>query len=538
MSRPVEISFTAIASEGLAERAGRIAILVPENGRLPSGLPRAAREAAARALASEAWKGTKPGQALELAFPAGMAAEALQLVALPRRADALTARKAGAAIGARHGKAELTVLAGDHPHAAEVALGLALRAYDFSAYKTARTEPAAGGDLPAEPPVSLSRTGAAEDARLSDAATPDEPEAGAAPGVTPRGKVCFMHKDPEELARKARAGAARAEGVFFTRDLVNEPANVLTTSDFADRLLAMRELGLEVEVLDQDELARLGLRALLAVGQGSETPSKVVVMRWQGGGDEPPLALVGKGVVFDTGGISIKPAAGMEEMTMDMGGAGVVAGVMRTLALRRARANVVGLVGLVENMPDGRAQRPGDIVRSMKGDTIEVINTDAEGRLVLADVLWYAQDRFKPRAIVDLATLTGAVIIALGHDNAGVFSNDDAFAAKFLAAARAEGEGAWRLPLGPSYDKLIDSRLADIKNTGGRPAGSITAAQFLQRFVREGTPWIHLDIAGVALPPGETPMAPKGATGWGVMALDRLVRDDFEAAGPADQAQG
>ena len=538
MSRPVEISFTAIASEGLAERAGRIAILVPENGRLPSGLPRAAREAAARALASDAWKGTKPGQALELAFPAGMAAEALQLIALPRRADALTARKAGAAIGARHGKAELTVLAGDHPHAAEVALGLALRAYDFSAYKTARTEPAAGGDLPAEPPVSLSRTGAAEDARLSDAATPDEPETGAAPGVTPRGKVCFMHKDPEELARKARAGAARAEGVFFTRDLVNEPANVLTTSDFADRLLAMRELGLEVEVLDEDELARLGLRALLAVGQGSESPSKVVVMRWQGGGDEAPLALVGKGVVFDTGGISIKPAAGMEEMTMDMGGAGVVAGVMRTLALRRARANVVGLVGLVENMPDGRAQRPGDIVRSMKGDTIEVINTDAEGRLVLADVLWYAQDRFKPRAIVDLATLTGAVIIALGHDNAGVFSNDDAFADRFLAAARAEGEGAWRLPLGSSYDKLIDSRLADIKNTGGRPAGSITAAQFLQRFVREGTPWIHLDIAGVALPPGETPMAPKGASGWGVMALDRLVRDDFEAAGPADQAQG
>ncbi|MBY0136845.1 leucyl aminopeptidase [Paracoccus yeei] len=538
MSRPVEISFTAIASEGLAERAGRIAILVPENGRLPSGLPRAAREAAARALASDAWKGTKPCQALELAFPAGMAAEALQLIALPRRADALTARKAGAAIGARHGKAELTVLAGDHPHAAEVALGLALRAYDFSAYKTARTEPAAGGDLPAEPPVSLSRTGAAEDARLSDAATPDEPETGAAPGVTPRGKVCFMHKDPEELARKARAGAARAEGVFFTRDLVNEPANVLTTSDFADRLLAMRELGLEVEVLDEDELARLGLRALLAVGQGSESPSKVVVMRWQGGVDEPPLALVGKGVVFDTGGISIKPAASMEEMTMDMGGAGVVAGVMRTLALRRARANVVGLVGLVENMPDGRAQRPGDIVRSMKGDTIEVINTDAEGRLVLADVLWYAQDRFKPRAIVDLATLTGAVIIALGHDNAGVFSNDDAFADRFLAAARAEGEGAWRLPLGPSYDKLIDSRLADIKNTGGRPAGSITAAQFLQRFVREGTPWIHLDIAGVALPPGETPMAPKGATGWGVMALDRLVRDDFEAEGPADQAQG
>ncbi|WP_353143847.1 leucyl aminopeptidase, partial [Paracoccus sp. (in: a-proteobacteria)] len=238
-----------------------------------------------------------------------------------------------------------------------------------------------------------------------------------------------------------------------------------------------------------------------------------------------------KGVVFDTGGISIKPAAGMEEMTMDMGGAGVVAGVMRALALRRARANVVGLVGLVENMPDGKAQRPGDIVRSMKGDTIEVINTDAEGRLVLADVLWYAQDRFKPAAMVDLATLTGAVIIALGHENAGVFSNDDAFATAVLDAAKAEGEGAWRLPLGPGYDKLIDSRLADIKNTGGRAAGSITAAQFLQRFVRDNTPWVHLDIAGVALPPSETRLAPKGASGWGVMTLDRLVRDRFETRG-------
>ncbi len=334
--------------------------------------------------------------------------------------------------------------------------------------------------------------------------------------------------DPEAVARKARDGAAVAEGVFFTRDLVNEPANVLTTSDFAARLLAMGELGLEVEVLDEDRLAELGMRALLAVGQGSESPSKVVVMRWNGGGDEPPLALVGKGVVFDTGGISIKPAAGMEEMTMDMGGAGVVAGVMRTLALRRARANVVGLVGLVENMPDGRAQRPGDIVRSMKGDTIEVINTDAEGRLVLADVLWYAQDRFNPAAVIDLATLTGAVIIALGHDHAGVFSNDDALADALLGAARTEGEGAWRLPLAPAYDELIKSRLADMKNTGGRPAGSITAAQFLQRFIRKDTPWAHIDIAGVALPPGETTLAPKGATGWGVMTLDRLVRDRFE----------
>lgn len=533
MTHPVEISFTATDVAGLAERPGRVAILVPKAGRLPAGLPRPTREALTRALASDAWKAVKPGKALELAFPAGLKAEALQLVLLPADADVTAARTAGASIGAKLGKAQTVVLAGNHPRAAEVALGLALRAYDFSAYKTKKSEngTTVENEAPTEPAASTSHTGAPEDARLSDAAGTVEAGQDATPGATPRGRVTFMHQNPETLARAAADGAALAEGVFFARDLVNEPANVLTTSDFADRLLAMRELGLEVEVLEQDELAKLGMRALLAVGQGSESPSKVVVMRWNGGGDAAPLALIGKGVVFDTGGISIKPAAGMEEMTMDMGGAGVVAGVMRALALRRARANVVGLVGLVENMPDGKAQRPGDIVRSMKGDTIEVINTDAEGRLVLADVLWYAQERFKPAAMVDLATLTGAVIIALGHENAGVFSNDDAFATAVLDAAKAEGEGAWRLPLGPGYDKLIDSRLADIKNTGGRAAGSITAAQFLQRFVRDNTPWVHLDIAGVALPPSETRLAPKGASGWGVMTLDRLVRDRFETRG-------
>ncbi|MGB0905627.1 MAG: leucyl aminopeptidase, partial [Mangrovicoccus sp.] len=250
---------------------------------------------------------------------------------------------------------------------------------------------------------------------------------------------------------------------------------------------------------------------------------------WNGGGDEAPLALVGKGVVFDTGGISLKPAAGMEDMTMDMGGAGVVSGVMRALALRKAPANVVGLVGLVENMPSGNATRPGDVVKSMKGDTVEIINTDAEGRLVLADVLWYAQETFSPAAVIDLATLTGAIIIGLGHDKAGVFSNDDTLCADFLAAAAAEGEGAWRMPLDPAYDKLLKSNIADMKNIGGRPAGSITAAQFLQRFVKDGTPWIHLDIAGVASVKSDTTYAPKGATGWGVLALDRLVRDKFEA---------
>ena len=253
------------------------------------------------------------------------------------------------------------------------------------------------------------------------------------------------------------------------------------------------------EVLDEKELAKLGMRTLLSVGQGSDSPSKVVVMQWNGGekGDAP-LALVGKGVVFDTGGISLKPAGGMEDMTMDMGGAGVVAGVMRALARRKAKANVVGLVGLVENMPSGTAMRPGDVIKSMKGDTIEVINTDAEGRLVLCDVMWYAQERFKPAGMIDLATLTGAIIIGLGHENAGVFSNDDTLCNAFLKAASAEGEGAWRMPLGQGYDDLLKSRIADMKNIGGRPAGSITAAQFLLRFVKDGTPWIHLDIAGVA----------------------------------------
>ena len=233
--------------------------------------------------------------------------------------------------------------------------------------------------------------------------------------------------------------------------------------------------------------------------------------------------------MFDTGGISIKPAGGMEDMTMDMGGAGTVSGVMKTLALRKARANVVGLVGLVENMPDGKATRPGDVVASMKGDTVEIINTDAEGRLVLADVLWYAQERFKPVGMVDLATLTGAIIVGLGHEMAGVFSNHDGLAGAFLKAAGTEGEGAWRMPLAPAYDKLLKSRIADFKNVGGRPAGSITAAQFLQRFVKPETPWIHLDIAGVALLKSDSDLAPKGATGWGVLALNRLIADGYEA---------
>ncbi|MFD1912363.1 leucyl aminopeptidase [Halodurantibacterium flavum] len=485
MTTPVTINFTETDLDAIAGFEGRVVVL--SEGSAFRRLNRLTRGATARLAASEDWEKAKPGDTQELAWPAGLAAKALQIVKLPRRATVDEARRAGAAVGRAMGADPVLLVAGGHPRAADIAYGLALRAYDFTDHKTGEKK-----------------------------------------GF---GTVTLMADKPEEVAATAKPMAALAEAVFFTRDLVNEPANILTTDDFAARLAAMQELGLEVEILEEADLEKLGMRALLGVGQGSESPSKVVVMQWQGGGDEAPLALVGKGVVFDTGGISIKPAAGMEDMTMDMGGAGVVAGVMRALALRKAKANVVGLVGLVENMPDGRAQRPGDVVRSMKGDTIEVINTDAEGRLVLADVLWYAQERFNPVGMIDLATLTGAIIIGLGHDNAGVFSNDDTLCNAFLKAATAEGEGAWRMPLGESYDKLIKSRVADIKNTGGRPAGSITAAQFLQRFVKPETPWIHVDIAGVALLTGDSTFAPKGATGWGVRALDRLIRDKFEKSG-------
>ena len=490
MTQPLAIAYKELDLYAVAGFPGRIVVFVTPEGKLdPAGrrVNRLTRGALARFAGSKAFAKLEEAGAAELGYPSGLAAEAVQVVRLGRKPGVAAARRAGAAIGRAQGAAPMLVLAGAIGRPEEIGHGLALRAYRFTDHLTAR----------------------------------DDRE--------PFGPVTFMVSRPAEAARAARPLAAVAEGVFFTRDLVSEPANVLTTESFAARLEALSGLGIEIEVLDEAALAQLGMRALLAVGQGSESPSKVVVMQWNGGRKaEKPFALVGKGVVFDTGGISIKPAAGMEEMTMDMGGAGVVAGVMRALALRKAKANVVGLVGLVENMPDGRAQRPGDIVRSMKGDTIEVINTDAEGRLVLADVLWYAQERFAPSGMVDLATLTGAIIIGLGHENAGVFSNDDRLAAAFLKAAAAEDEGAWRMPMGKGYDKQLKSHLADVKNVGGRPAGAITAAQFLARFVKPDVPWLHLDIAGVASLSKDSDFAPKGATGWGVRALDRLVRDMFE----------
>ena len=324
--------------------------------------------------------------------------------------------------------------------------------------------------------------------------------------------------------------AALADGIELTRELVTEPANIIYPESFVERVKPRAEaVGLKVRVLDDTEMAGLGMGALLGVAQGSRRPARLLVLEWNGGkAGAKPTAFVGKGVTFDTGGISIKPAAGMEDMKWDMGGAGAVAGAMLALAGRKATANVVGICGLVENMPDGNAQRPGDVVTSMSGQTIEVINTDAEGRLVLCDCITWVQQEYQPTAIVDLATLTGAILISLGHEQAGIFSNDEKLAGLLIAAGEASGDKLWRMPLGAAYDKLIDSPIADMKNVGPREGGSITAAQFIQRFVNKGTPWAHLDIAGMAwsAKPGAT--WEKGATGYGVRVLDQFVRDNLE----------
>ena len=483
------IEFCANDIDQIAAHPGRVVVLATVDGRLDAGARRVnklTRGALLRLVEGDRFAKMRPGEVASMGYPAGMAALAVDVVCLPRNADQGEARKAGAALAKLRGQADMLVLAGGLRRAADLAYGLAMRDYGFDDHKT--------------------------DAKPR------------------KGAVMIMCTKPDETKAAADPLLAVAEGAFMTRDLTNEPANVLTTTEFAKRLKEMEALGLKVDVLDEKELAKLGMRTLLSVGQGSDSPSYVVVMRWDGGKKgEAPLALVGKGVVFDTGGISLKPSGGMEDMTMDMGGAGVVSGVMRTLARRKAKANVVGLVGLVENMPSGNATRPGDVIRSMKGDVVEIINTDAEGRLVLCDVMWHAQEKYKPAAMIDLATLTGAIIVGLGHENAGVFSNDDALCNAFLKSAKAEGEGAWRMPLGDGYKALIKSRIGDVKNSGGRPAGSITAAEFLHRFVKEDCPWIHLDIAGVASVKSETALAPRGATGWGVASLNRLIADRFEA---------
>ena len=336
--------------------------------------------------------------------------------------------------------------------------------------------------------------------------------------------------DPDIAETAWEAERAVAQGTLLARDLVNEPANVLTPKRFAKRAAKVEKLGCTVSVLKEGDMEELGMRALLGVAQGSRNAPRMVLMEWRGGEEgAAPVAFVGKGVTFDTGGISIKPAGGMEDMKGDMGGAATVAGLMHALATRKAKVNAVGCIALVENMPDGNAQRPGDIVEAMSGKTIEIINTDAEGRLVLADALHHVQERYRPRFVVDLATLTGAVIVALGHIRAGMYANDDRLAKLLADAGDATGEPVWRMPLGPEYDKLIDSKNADMKNTGGRSAGSITAAQFLQRFVQKDQAWAHLDIAGTAFGAPETEVGSGWASGFGVRLLDRVVRDGYEA---------
>jgi leucyl aminopeptidase len=452
-----------------------------------------------RAAEINQFKG-KNGAALDLLAPEGLKAKRLVVVGVGKTADikdndflklgGAAAGKLGAGNGAVTVAAELPAGAMKPDQAAAIASGIRLRAYKFDRYKT-RKKDAEEGPLHADVSIAVADVAA---------------------------------------ARKAFAPKAHVvDGVVAARDLVNEPPNVLFPVEFARRASQLRKLGVGVDVLDVGAMKKLGMGALLGVAQGSARPGRTVIMRWNGGrrGDQP-IAFVGKGVCFDTGGISIKPSGSMEDMKGDMGGAACVVGLMHALAARKAKVNAVGAIGLVENMPDGNAQRPGDIVTSMSGQTIEIINTDAEGRLVLADVLWYVAKKFKPKFMVDLATLTGAIMVALGTEYAGLFSNNDELAERLTKAGIATGERVWRMPLGPEYDKLIDSQFADMKNAGNRNGGSITAAQFLQRFV-DGTPWAHLDIAGTAMGAPKTEINQSWGSGFGVRLLDRLVADHYEA---------
>jgi leucyl aminopeptidase len=446
----------------------------------------------------------KAKAAIELLAPSGLDVSRLLLLGMGRSTKELERLQLGglalAQICARKADAATLVAeaadfgeASAEAFAADLAMGALLRDYKFRKYKTRKGD----GNADEEQPEGLR-------------------------------KLIVLCAKPDAAAKAFAARRAVAEGVFLARDLVNEPANMLGPVEFAERMRDLSKSGLEVEVLDEDQLKALKMGALLAVGQGSDRPSRVVVLQWHGAKRSKPLCFVGKGVCFDTGGISMKPAAGMEDMKGDMGGAACVAGLMLALAARKAAVNAVGLIGLTENMPSGKAQRPGDIVTSMSGQTIEVLNTDAEGRLVLADVLWYAQDRFKPRLIVDLATLTGAIIVALGKEYAGLFANNDRLAGELGAAGEATGEKVWRMPLDKAYDKMIDSKNADMKNIGGRNGGAITGAQFVQRFVKKDTPWAHIDVAGTAMDTARSEINQSWGGGWGVRLLDRLVADNYE----------
>src|SRR3954452_8386241 len=458
-----------------------------------------ATELVKRAATAAAFKG-KSGAALDILAPEGVKATRLIVIGAGKAAGlkandflkfgGVAASKLPAGAAAMTVMAELPNGAMTSEQAVAIVSGLRLRTYKFDRYKTKKKDGEEGGT---------------------------------------RADVSFAVGDVVAAKRAFASAAAIVDGVVIARDLVNEPPNVLFPEEFARRAGLLRKLGVRIEVLDVKAMDKLGMGALLGVGQGSARPSRTVIMRWDGGRKgEAPVAFVGKGVCFDTGGISIKPAGSMEDMKGDMGGAACVVGLMHALSARKAKINVIGAIGLVENMPDGNAQRPGDIVTSMSGQTIEIINTDAEGRLVLADVLWYVATKFKPKFMIDLATLTGAIMVALGTEHAGLFSNNDDLADKLLKAGQETGEKVWRMPLGSEYDKLIDSQFADMKNTGSRHGGSITAAQFLQRFV-DDTPWAHLDIAGTAMGAPKSDVNQSWGSGFGVRLLDRLVAEHYEA---------
>ena len=451
-----------------------------------------------RAAATERFKG-KNASTLDIVAPAGLEVDRLLIIGVGKARDLKQndfVKLGGVAMGKVPPAAADATIVADLPGSglkpdriADLALGVRLRAYSFDRYKTKTKE---GEDKPKEVRVAIAVAGVA-------------------------------------AVEKADASrVAVANGVTLARDLVNEPANVLFPEEFARRAQGLKEFGVAVEVLELAAMKKLGMNALLGVGQGSAHESRCVIMRWNGGKKGvDPVAFIGKGVCFDTGGISIKPAANMEDMKGDMAGAACVVGLMQTLAEREARINAVGAIGIVENMPDGRAQRPGDIVKTMSGQTVEVINTDAEGRLVLADVLHYVNKRFKPKFMVDLATLTGAIIVALGNEYAGLFANDDRLAERLLKVGRLTGEKLWRMPVGPEYDKQIESKFADMKNVGGRSAGSITAALILSRFV-DKTPWAHLDIAGTGMGSPQNDINKSWGSGFGVRLLDRLVAEYYE----------
>ncbi|MEO1660540.1 MAG: leucyl aminopeptidase [Pseudomonadota bacterium] len=480
-----------------ASKAEIIGFLVDQGGKLPSAAE--ALDGETNGLLSEAIAGGrfegKEGQQAFVVLPKGASAKRALLVGAGKAdgRDDRALERIGATVykaQANSGFKSLGLMADGADNAARLALGAKLAAYRFDDYRTKLKDE----DKPSLSTFSL----IIEDVKAA--------------------KAAFKPLD------------AGADGTYLARDLVNMPPNDLYPGSYAEKIETLAEYGLEIEVLGEKELSKLGMNSMLGVGQGSVKESKLAIMRWMGGKrDEPPVALVGKGVCFDTGGISLKPGGGMEDMRGDMGGSAAVVGAMLALAKRKAKANVVGLVGLVENMPDGDAIRPGDILKSASGQTIEVQNTDAEGRLVLCDVLWYTQEHYKPKAIVDLATLTGAIVIGLGHHHAGLFTNDDSLAGELTEAGLAEGERVWRLPLGPEYDRLLKSKFADMRNIGGRAAGSITAAQFLKRFINDGQVWAHLDIAGVAWVEGQkAPTDPSWASGFGPRLLDRWIADNYE----------